>query len=498
MQYQGQNDKEIIEVEGKQSYWNGQHFLQNTTYHYYQIQGSEIYIKDGQVVKKERIINSDQKTQINLNLQQVKYLNWDGKYGSNNQKVGQWRAFWKDNLLNVGGIYDENGLKQGTWIDIGFEYWNECQTTYVGSYKDGKKIGKWNILFENQIYGGGQYDEKSNQKIGQWIELYENFWNQCQVTKIGEYKNGIRVGRWDFLFENNILGGGVYESGVKIGKWVDLYQDFQNYCQVIQKGEYQNGIKHGEWETLFREYSNEEFKIIGLETYDQEQGINKVDLHRNFNLQQFNQQQQKRWCQVISKGVVKQDKRYGNWDILYRYSSKHQFQTIGGGLYDMKNGKKNGKWIELHEHFKTDLCEIIYLGEYLDGRKAGRWIIKFRVESDQDFETIGGGLYNDLNGQKIGEWIDLHENYDRDWCQIKYKGIYNNGIKNGKWDIHFRVAVDEEFIVIGGGHYNGNNGLKHGEWLDLHPNFNCHNQIMLKGQYQNGEFQGNFTELKLD
>ncbi|CAD8142281.1 unnamed protein product [Paramecium pentaurelia] len=226
----------------------------------------------------------------------------------------------------------------------------------------------------------------------------------------------------------------------------------------------------------------------GLETYDQEQGINKVDLHRNFNL----------WCQVISKGVFKQDKRYGNWDILYRYSSKHQFETIGGGLYDMKNGEKNGKWIELHEHFKTDLCEIIYLGEYIDGRKAGRWNIKFRVDSDQDFETIGGGLYDDLNGQKIGEWIDLHENYDRDWCQIKYKGIYKNGIKNGKWDIHFRVAVDEEFIVIGGGHYNGNNGLKQGEWLDLHPNFSCHNQIMLKGQYQNGECQGNFTELKLE
>ncbi|CAD8214533.1 unnamed protein product [Paramecium pentaurelia] len=112
---------------------------------------------------------------------------------------------------------------------------------------------------------------------------------------------------------------------------------------------------------------------------------------------------------------------------------------------------------------------------------------QIRVDSYLDFETIWGGLYCDLNGEKNDELIDLWENYDRDWLQIKYKDIYNNGIKNGKWDIHFRVAIDEKFILIGGGHYNGKNGFKHGEWLDLQ-----------KGQYQNGECQGNFSKLKLE
>ncbi|CAD8094688.1 unnamed protein product [Paramecium sonneborni] len=484
--------EELIEVDGKQSYWNGQFFLQRTIYLYQIIQGIEIYIKDGLVVKKQKVMDPFCKSQINLNFPQVKYLIWDGKYGDKNQKVGQWKAFWKSNQLKVGGLYDDNGLKQGNWIDIGQEYWDECKITYQGFYKDGIKIGKWDIVQENQICGGGQYAENNQQKIGNWVELYDNYWNQCQITQVGEYKNGKRIGRWDYKIENNIIGGGVYdhENFVKLGKWIELYSDFTNYCQLIQKGEYENGIKCGEWEILFREYSNDEFKIIGLEIYnqDQNQEIQKIELHKNFN----------QWCQILFKGTIKKEKRFGKWETFYRYSSNHQFQKIGGGFYDIQNGKKHGKWIEVYEHFKTDLCEVVYIGEYINGRKIGRWDIQFRVDSDKEFEIIGGGLYDDLNGKKQGEWIDLFENFNRDWCQIKYKGMYNNGIKYGNWNIYFRTDFSEDFELIGGGNYNHLNGLKHGKWLDQHPNFNCHYQIMLKGIYNNGEQQGSFTQIQLE
>ncbi|CAD8118554.1 unnamed protein product [Paramecium sonneborni] len=54
------------------------------------------------------------------------------------------------------------------------------------------------------ISGGGTYDQKGNQiKIGKWIELDEDFTFDKQVTYSGDYNdNGKKVGRWDIMFAN--------------------------------------------------------------------------------------------------------------------------------------------------------------------------------------------------------------------------------------------------------------------------------------------------------
>lgn len=47
----------------------------------------------------------------------------------------------------------------------------------------------------------------------------------------------------------------------------------------------------------------------------------------------------------------------------------------------------------------------------------------------------GGGTYND-NGEKIGKWIDLSDEYEFS-SEITYKGQYKEGKKIGKWGIYF-------------------------------------------------------------
>ncbi|CAD8110014.1 unnamed protein product [Paramecium sonneborni] len=77
-----------------------------------------------------------------------------------------------------------------------------------------------------------------------------------QITSCGEYKNGKKVGRWDILYFDEVIGGGSYEiyddiqDSVKNGKWIDLGDGLQQWKQLIFNGYYQNGQKVGTWEKM--------------------------------------------------------------------------------------------------------------------------------------------------------------------------------------------------------------------------------------------------------
>lgn len=51
------------------------------------------------------------------------------------------------------------------------------------------------------VSGGGSFDEQGyGIKIGKWVELIDGFGLNGQVTYIGEYINGKKVGRWNITF----------------------------------------------------------------------------------------------------------------------------------------------------------------------------------------------------------------------------------------------------------------------------------------------------------
>ncbi|CAD8188929.1 unnamed protein product [Paramecium octaurelia] len=232
----------------------------------------------------------------------------------------------------------------------------------IGQYSIGNKIGKWIIQYQDQIIGGGYYDEQG-QKVGNWVEVHEKFnwyiFNQflihCQITFHGFYKNGKRNGFWQYFYYLTLLmGHGRFdENGVKQGKWVELFQNFWSSCQITEEGEYQNGKRVGLWYTI------ENNKIISGGIYNDKEQKNGIwrDLHENFSC----------FCEISYEGQYKSGIKVGYWKTIFQ-SEQH----VGGGNYDEK-GIRNGRWADLDENFNRNFGTsfVQYIQNYECGLKKG-------------------------------------------------------------------------------------------------------------------------------
>ncbi|CAK87293.1 unnamed protein product, partial (macronuclear) [Paramecium tetraurelia] len=203
----------------------------------------------------------------------------------NGKKIGRWDILYKNRDTNInefigGGSYNKlnDGYKIGTWIELNDWFSDSSQVTNNGEYKDGLKFGRWDIWYKNrdtklyQLIGGGFYQDDVNQiKLGIWIELNDGFWDYSQVTQHGKYQNGKKVGRWVFKFEGSQIGGGLYNEegdGIKVGQWIELSDGFQMFQQVVYIGEYRNGKKVGSWLEIRREWDQIEFVKKAEVKYD--------------------------------------------------------------------------------------------------------------------------------------------------------------------------------------------------------------------------------------
>ncbi|CAD8096599.1 unnamed protein product [Paramecium sonneborni] len=482
----------------KQYFWSAE----------YQIKESKnrtlIYSYNGEIIRQQQSHYKEQQYQSQniLNIEQIKYLNWEGNYGKNNQRVGKWDAFWKGEKLMVGGFYDEQEQKIGIWIELDHNYSNFCQVFHIGNYQNGKKQGNWETMQFGQIIGGGFYNQQE-QKHGKWTDIHLNFNDWNQISFQGDYKNNIKQGQWNTIFQREIIGGGYYDqNGLKNGEWIDINEQFcDNYNDMIYVGVYENGVKKGKWHTIqngniigggnFDDYGMKNGKWIEVnKNYNQVYCITEVGTFLNgLRLNQwnyfskgieigggcYNEEGLKNgvWIELLNnfnqqidiqqKGLYYKGNKQGLWKTTYKG------EKIGEGQYN-DYGLKIGKWIELDQQFRV-YKQIIHIGEYQNGKKYGQWnTLRFGT-------IIGGGQY-DENGFKIGKW----ENLDDNFCNIKqvtYVGEYKHGIKCGKWEaIRFK-------IIIGYGEYN-QFGQKCGKWLDLDDNYYNSNQMTREGFYQDG------------
>ncbi|CAD8177310.1 unnamed protein product [Paramecium octaurelia] len=478
------------------------------------------YIRDGSIIKIQRVKNISMQPEVLQNLEQIQYLRWFGNYDQNHQKVGKWIATWRgEGLKDVGGQYSNDGKKKGLWKELLADFWSKtnayefgeyidgqrrqtwkyiykdqelCGGEYndhgqkngiwkefwegfweksfvinKGEYKNGKKIGKWEILYkpedDNQYkkIGGGQYDlEGSEIKIGEWNELREGFWDKSQVTYCGEYENGKKIGKWETFYKQQNIGGGEYDKGneIQIGQWIELSEGFWDKSQVTYCGSYQNGKKVGRWLT---KYQNKE---IGGGSYQEGGSGIKVG--------QWTEIRPGFWerSQVTDHGEYKVGNKIGQWDTLY------ENKKIAGGKYDEKeNEYKIGQWVDLSDGFFEDQ-QVTYSGEYKNNKKVGAWQTFFQNKK------IGGGQY-DLQGEgfKVGQWIDLNDAFQY-YSQVTYNGEYQNGKKIGRWDINYQGTK------IGGGSYDEKgDGTQIGQWIELDDGFWEKSQITYVGQYKNGK-----------
>ncbi|CAD8123714.1 unnamed protein product [Paramecium sonneborni] len=336
-----------------------------------------------------------------------------------------------------------------------------------GSYKDGKKVGQWVLIFNNQEKGGGCYNDEGL-KNGCWTELHEKYNEQCQISIKGQYINGIKSNSWIITYQDKHLGGGDYEESQKTGHWIEVYENFNDRCQIILEGEYIKGQKSGQWITKLRESSVEQFQlIIGQGNYKDGLKIGEwIDIDLNYELTN----------QITYCGEYQNGRKLGFWQI------KQNQVVIGGGVY-LLGAIKDGQWVELDDNF-SDLCQIFYSGQYKNGIKNGDWEIKMRSKNNlNDIIFQGGGKY--LQGVQIGIWRELSQNSWND-CQIIYEGSYENGKKYGKWDTYVQQDSSiQKKTLEGGGQYNIK-GLKDGPWIDLSESIWNPQQSLIVQKFQSG------------
>ncbi|CAK94128.1 unnamed protein product (macronuclear) [Paramecium tetraurelia] len=177
----------------------------------------------------------------------------------NGSKVGIWNDCYENQYFG-GGLYDEQGIKTGRWVDLNVQFNCNYEVTYNGVYKNGLKVGQWNVFFNKEQICQGSYDQYGL-KTGKWIDIFDAFneYNGNQfsreylVTYNGEYKNGQKFGKWGINYRQQNktweqIGGGFYDDdGLKNCKWMDLENSFQYVNIVTYSGEYKNGNKIGRW-----------------------------------------------------------------------------------------------------------------------------------------------------------------------------------------------------------------------------------------------------------
>ncbi|CAD8154806.1 unnamed protein product [Paramecium octaurelia] len=449
---------------------------------------------------------------IMTNLEQLKFLQWHGQIGQDNKRQGKWTATWDGEIIAyVGGMYCHDGKKQGLWKELIENFWSRAQVFEVGSYQNDEKIGLWKYIQKEKNIGSGLYNEQG-QKDGKWTELFENFFESSQVFYQGIYREGIKIGKWIIIWKDEEVGWGNYENNEKNGLWIELSKEFQQDSQVTYAGLYQNGkkinrwntyynqkkigggfyddcfLKHGKWIDLIENFSNDrQITLIGLYNKGQKVGIWDWEELSHFSRFKkisgglYNGQGQKNgiWygltrnysyiSEITSKGKYKNGKKIGNWNLFFLD------KQIGGGEYNEKS-LKNGNWIEVDDFWV--FCESSLQGEYLNGIKIGKWIIKW------EGKQLGGGQY-DENNLKNGKWIELSQAFYED-SQVTHAGLYQNGKKVGRWNIYYNNKK------IGGGSFD-ECCLKHGKWIDLIDNFHCDKEVTVQGEYLNGRKIGNWV-----
>ncbi|CAD8117608.1 unnamed protein product [Paramecium primaurelia] len=379
--------------------------------------------KEGVILRQE--LNQDNyiNSEVLNNMEQIIHLKWHGEYGQNQRKLGKWVATWSGEALqNVGGYY-KDGLKEALWKEPIKNYQSNAQVFESGGYFHNQKYGRWNFIQNNETIGGGSYNQQA-QKNGKWTELQEGFSDDLQVTWKGEYKIGIKVGIWDILYENSKIGGGSFGDGqgIKQGNWVEIWKGFYYFSQVTENGEYKNG------------------------------------------------------------------KKFGRWDIWYKDIENNTITKIGGGSYD-EGGNKSANWVEILDGFCED-SQVIYHGEYQNGKKIGKWDIWYKKEygdlENTRIKVVGLNqrmvFVKILKQFRMGN-IKMEKKFGR-W-DIWYKDIESNKItKMQKYDIK-RSKQQSMCLKSGDASYDElGQETKLGNWAKVSEGFNNDSQITKKGEYK--------------
>ena len=269
----------------------------------------------------------------------------------------------------------------------------------TGKYVRGKRQGLWKATDSE---GKLLYECQYNNTISCQTEAsdpYDDRFDELHVT--GQDVDGVRVGNWSWVNDNNTVEGNYDKKGKRHGKWT-----YQADSQVVREVTF----KHGK--VIKISFSNTSGDQLGSYKFKKGNGL--------FEL----------WSPTGEK-----------WEA--------------GRL---KDGLRHNEWVTYWEDGK-----IRSQGSYLEGKKQGVWK-EFNQEGiEQEFYTYKNGTLNGKSRWLI--WSNIAEcNYEdgikhgnyTEWDEeglVRAKGSYNRGLPHGKWSIR-NETITGEYV----------DGEPHGVW----------------------------------
>ena len=382
-------------------------------------------------------------------------------------------GFWKTYYVN--GKIKSKGQRKNYELDSTWVFYDDKGNfTKKINYKYGKKNGYYstykfvkdsinrNVLISKELYvndlrqgfseyyyNNGQLYERisfvDNQKQGKGIEYdYDG-----RIITLYKYRHDImvakeRINRYD-------------KEGKKYGVWKEFYAS----GKIKKESNYKKGFLNGYVKTY-----SEKGKILSSERYisgklyiEKTTAKTKVDFRKEYDKN----------GKLKSSGAYRKNKPVG---VHRKYSDKGKVISsktyssrgwvMADGIVD-KKGKRQGAW---KYYFKNGKIKVS--GNYRNGRRVGKW--EFHYENGKMEQS---GNYN-KKGRPEGEWKWYYENgnllreeilingkldgnyteYAQDGTIIA-KGLYVDGLKEGKWYFHLGDIIEE-------GNYKAD--LKDGEW----------------------------------
>jgi antitoxin component YwqK of YwqJK toxin-antitoxin module len=341
----------------------------------------------------------------------------------NGLKTGPFSEYTAGRMLSIGGEY-LNGKKQGNWVFYRINGMLEKKVNYIKDSLDGAYL----LFTENgDTLISGYYN--NGIKTGKWI--WKN--DSGKMDMEGTFEDGKQNGHWKYYFSSGELSyNAYYLKGKKHGEWRYFYKNGSNY----RLGSYKNDLRDGLWQTW---YEDGTLLMEGSYVNGKEEG---------------------EWKNYWDNGVLK---------------NKSTF----------KNGKLNGNWVSYSLQ-----KSLVLEGKYKDDLKVGEWRDYYENGALKEINNYkikkSKNRQNDVLILGMKQVVSLphgkYEAYSHVDYQLKAKGQYKDGLKNGTWYDYYPGGVIPTYIT------QYKKGKLHGVMKEFGRRGNLHSEIHYKNGLKDGWF----------
>ena len=144
---------------------------------------------------------------------------------------------FSDGKVVAQGIVDDRGRFQDNWK----EFYPDGTLKAEGRYRNGRRIGKWQFYFQNGTLEQVGHFNNNGEHHGEWTWYHSN----GQIHMVQNYEKGLQDGDFKEFAEDGktMVSEGQYIEGERHGNWI------VNTGIERSEGRYRNGERHGKWKT---------------------------------------------------------------------------------------------------------------------------------------------------------------------------------------------------------------------------------------------------------